>query len=166
MPGNASTRRFGNSDERSGHAIMGALPTQHPQPMYNSGDNRLEGMTVAYDPTIHFGFFDTAWIGDEKRRAQAEKALDEHGLKGIEYIEITAASLPLPWPSYNEMRSGSGAHNAVAATVKTLGVPPELVLEYETAQNDSKAGIVSAMEKLIAERDEAKVDEDALSVQL
>lgn len=158
--------RYGSSDERSGHKLMGALPTQHPQPMYNSGDNRLEGMTVAYDPTIHFGYFDTVWITDDKRRADAEKALDEHGFNGIEYIEIVAEALPSPWPTYDDMRKGAGAHNAVAAAVKTLGVPPELVLEYEVAQNDCKAGIVSAMEKLIAERDEAQVDEDALSVQL
>jgi hypothetical protein len=158
--------RFGSDEAESGHSIMGAIPSRHPMPMYNSGDNRINGMTEAYDPTLHFGFFDTAWITDSDRRAEAEKALDEHGLKGIEYIEIVAAAIPAPWPTYDEMRKGQGAHNAVLAFVKAGGIQPELVVEYETAQNDAKAGIVAAMEKLIAERDEAQVDEDALSVQL
>jgi hypothetical protein len=152
--------RFGNSDERSGHAIMGALPTQHPQPMYNSGDNRLEGMTVAYDPTIHFGFFDTAWIGDEKRRADAEKALDEHGLKGIEYIEITSAALVPPWPTYDAI--GQGATMKIPATVKDLGLDPTHVMEYEAATKN-RQGVIEALGKLIEVEAEAAEDEASLS---
>jgi hypothetical protein len=151
--------RFGSTEDTSGHALMGAIPSQHPQPTYDSSF-RIDGMTEAYDPTMHFGYFDTAWISDDERRAEAEKALDEHGLKGIEYIEITAAALVPPWPTYDAI--GQGATMKIPATVKDLGIDPTHVMEYEAATKN-RTGVLEALAKLIEVETEAAEDEASLS---
>lgn len=147
------------------HAILGAMPSMSPQAMYEpapNGGQKLVGMTDAYDPTLHFGVFYLDWIPDEKRRAEAEAALDAHGLNGVEYVEVVPEALPLPWPSYLEMREGAGADKAVASAVRTMGIDPLIVVQYERAQAKPKAGILARMDELQAEQRESEIDESTL----
>lgn len=155
--------RLGDSTEKSGHKMMGAIPSTHPQPMYNSGNNNFEGMTAPYDPTMHFGFYDTIWLPDPELRAEAEAGLDGHGLRGVEFVEVEAEQLALPWPSYRKMRQGQGADKAVAAFVKASEMDPMTVIEYEVAQPDTKNAIVARMEELLETQTAEAIDEASLS---
>lgn len=148
-----------------GHAILGAVPSMHPQAMFEptgDGKQKFGGMTNAYDPTTHFGVYYLNWEPNPNRRVEIEKALDEHGLNGIEYVRVTPESIIAPWPTYDDMRKGAGADKAVLAAVRTMGLSPFVVLEYELAMADTKSGIVARMEELAAEQAEAVVDQAGL----
>lgn len=146
------------------HKILGAIPSMTPQALnVPNGDGSVKlGMTSAYDPTEHFGCFYLDWEPNEKRRKEIEDHLDNHPLNGIEFAQVLLEAIELPWPSYGEMRKGQGADKRVLAFVKDLELAPQIVLEYEQAQSDCKAGIVARMEELVAEQAENAADEAAL----
>lgn len=151
--------------EAPGHVMLGAVPSLTPVAMLRQGADgkrEISGMTEGYDPTMHFGVFYLDWIPDEKRRAEAEKALDEHGLNGSEYIEVIPEALPLPWPSYMEMRKGAGADKACAAFAKAGGVDPYLVIAFEDAQTDRKQAIIDRCQELAESLASDAADEASL----
>ncbi len=157
-----SAWRHQDSTDRSGHRIMGALPSQSPQGIFEpgpGGQQNLVGMTEAYDPTMHFGFYDTAWIHDETRRLAAEVGLDGHALNGIEYVEIVAQALVAPWPTYDLI--GQGATMKIPSTVRDLGLNPLEVYAYEAATKN-RDGVLEALRKLAEVQAEAVVDEAGL----
>lgn len=154
-----------DTGQAPGHKILGAVPSMVPQGMFEPGPGdtqKMVGMTSAYDPTEHFGVFYLDWEPNAKRRKEIETHLDNHPLNGIEFAEVLLEAIPLPWPSYGEMRKGAGADKRVMAFVRDAGLPPQIVIEYEEAQSDTKAGIVARMEELAAEQAEAVADEAAL----
>lgn len=154
-----------DSGQAPGHSVLGALPSMTPQALYEPGPNgtqKLAGMTDGYDPTLHFGVFYLDWIPDLKRRDRAEKALDAHGLAGVEYLKVVPEALPKPWPTYDDMRKGAGADKAILAACKTMGINPFIVIEYENAQTDPKPGVLARMQELADEVAEAAADEASL----
>lgn len=157
-----SAWRHSSSDDRSGHRLLGAIASQSPQGIFEPGPGdtqKLVGMTSAYDPTMHFGFFDSSWIPDETRRLEAEAGLANHGLNGIEYVEVVAEALPAPWPTYDKI--GQGAVAKIPATVKDLGLDPYTVYAYEAATKN-REGVLASLQKLADEQAEAIADEASL----
>jgi hypothetical protein len=152
--------RLGDTTERSGHKMMGAIPSTHPQPMYNSGNNNFEGMTAPYDPTMHFGFYDTAWLPDAALRAEAEAGLDGHALRGVEFVEVEAETLTPPWPSYDKI--GQGAVAKIPSMVRDLELDPMSVISYEVATKN-REGVVKALTELLETQQSDAIDEASLS---
>jgi hypothetical protein len=145
------------------HQILGAIPLTTPQPMYEPGPDgtgRIAGMTEPYDPTLHFGVFYLDWIPDLKRRSEAEKALDESGFNGVEFVEVIAEALAKPWPAYDQI-APQGADKKIAAAVRDLGIDVWMVVEYEQA-NKNRDAVLNALRELASEQAEAAADEAAL----
>ncbi|MBA3841008.1 MAG: hypothetical protein H0X39_00030 [Actinobacteria bacterium] len=151
-----------NDAKHESHSIMGALPSMTPQGMFQpgpGGTQNLIGMTSAYDPTVHFGIFELAWLADVESRAYAERVLDTNGLNGLEYMEVVAESLPSPWPSYDKI--GQGASLKIPAMVRDLGLDAVGVYAYEAATKN-REGVLKALLELAEAKLEADVDQAGL----
>lgn len=142
------------------HTILGAIPSIVPEPMYHPATGALQGMTQAYDPTMMFGFFDTEWEPNDKRRAELNAALDGLVLRDPGVIEIVAEALPLPWPSYDKV-APQGADKKIAATVRDLELDVHAVIAYEQATKNRDA-VLAALAELAESQHEEATDAAAL----
>jgi hypothetical protein len=147
-------------DETTGHRMLGATPLQRPQALGTA--QNVTGITDAYDPRSMFGVFDLAWIPEGAERELAGRVLDTHTALGTEFIRVEYDAIPLPWPSYPKMRAGQGAHNKVLAFVRDGDYDAAYVIEWEQAQDDTKQGIVNAMQGLLDERRASAEDAAAM----
>jgi hypothetical protein len=131
-----------------------------------------------YNPSFMLGKFDTAtdiiYAGQpeaqtEEGKAELRKMVETHlqhldSSLNVDYILLDGVTLEKPWPNYP--LDGQGRHNAIAAAVKTLGLDPRVVIEFEQSQDKPGVGVISAMEALIGEFDETKKEDDALSASI
>lgn len=142
------------------HAILGAIPSTIPEPMYHPVTGSLQGMTQAYDPTMMFGFFDTGWEPNDARRKELNDALDGLAQRDPGVIEIVAEALPLPWPSYDKI-APQGADRKIAATVRDLELDVHAVIAYEQATKNREA-VLAALAELAGADDAAATENAAL----
>jgi hypothetical protein len=154
-------------------APYGATPYQDDGVMGSQFAEYIDGAEPfkGYNPSFMLGKFDTAkdidYTGQPEPEAEIRKMVEDHLLHGdsslnIDYILLDGVTLEKPWPNYP--LEGQGRHNAIASAVRTLGLDPRIVIEFEQSQEKPGQGVISAMEALVGEFDAEKAEEDALSV--
>lgn len=128
-----------------------------------------------YNPSFMLGKFDTAtditYAGQPEAETEDGKALlrkmVENHLQtvdsslGVDYILLDGVTLTAPWPSYP--LEGQGRHKTIEAVLRSTGMDPRIVIEFEQSQDKPGAGVIATAEALISEFDEAKAEEDSLS---
>ena len=109
-------------------------------------------------PRHRLGGFDSVLAQAENRwtdeeRELVEKTLRESPYRGRDFIEIPAAPVLKPWATYDTTPA-----KEIASVAKTVGVPLEDVLAYETANRNDKT-VVFLIEDAIANASDEEKEE-------
>lgn len=115
------------------------------------------GLSENENPIRRLSVYDTdeqakAHGWDAEKKAQVEATLDAG--TGENYFRVEQPAAPLPWPSYDDVRSADD----VVTIAATIGVDLSVVLAYER-ENQNRKTYVAAIEKALGEAVEADPDE-------
>lgn len=145
-----------------------ALPAMSPGVLLGTKNTMYEPS----NPEAYLSFYDTEWIpegtksqeGGELRDVVTAALLSNQALNQ-DYIQLVAAPVATPWPSYDNLK-GAGVAGKVRQIVEDTEVDPEVVIAYEQSRPEPRKSIVEAMRALQSERWKAAETREALSVQV
>lgn len=78
---------------------------------------------------------------DDDTREMVEQKLLESPSHGVDFVMVPALQIPIPWPSYDEIRSPK----RILALTRELGIDPEFVLRYER-NNEARDDVIAALQ--------------------
>lgn len=123
-----------------------------------------------YNPSFMLGKFDTAtdiaYEGQPESRDEIRKMVENHLLTvdsslNVDYILLDGVTLTPPWPSYP--LEGQGRHKTIEAVLRSTGMDPRIVVEFEQSQEKPGVGVIAMAEAMIGEFDESKAEDESLS---
>lgn len=128
---------------------------------------------VGFNPVHMLGKFDTATdinasghpeTPEELRRVVEEFLLQPiHGLDDL-YILLDDVRLEKPWPDYP--LEGQGRHARIEAVLRSTGIDPKKVIEFEEAQEKPGEGVIKAARGLLESYAAEQAEVDSLGAEI